>query len=173
MKIEVTPIPGYNGQYSISRCGQIWSHRWGRFLKTNINDSSGYRGAMLAQDGVPRQKRCDIHRLLAITFLGLDPTSSLQCDHRDRNILNNSLSNLRLATASENQRNASLRKDNRSGIRGVSWFKASGKWQVQIRFGGKQHYLGYFEDINEAAAARKAAEVKYHKEFMPTDGGVK
>ena len=142
-------------------------------MKIHINGSTGYRGAMLAQDGVPRQKRCDIHRLLAITFLGMDPTSSLQCDHRDRNILNNSLDNLRIATPTENQRNASLRKDNRSGIRGVCWFKASGLWRAQIKYGGRNIWLGDFDTIEEAAAVRRSAEIQYHKDFRPTNGGAK
>ena len=36
-----------------------------------------------------------------------------------------------------------------------------------IQVNRKNIYLGHFDDINEAAAARKAAEVKYFGTFRP------
>jgi hypothetical protein len=40
-----------------------------------------------------------------------------------------------------------------SKYRGVSWHKSNKKWQAQIRYDGKEHFRGYFEDEQEAARA--------------------
>lgn len=47
-----------------------------------------------------------------------------------------------------------------SGKRGVRWDKNAKKWRAHIRVDGKQVHLGLFRDIDEAAAARAAAEEK-------------
>lgn len=54
--------------------------------------------------GLGRCKRCTVHRLVAATFLGLDPSDTrvLVC-HRDDNPLNNKVSNLYLGDKSTNQ----------------------------------------------------------------------
>ena len=48
---------------------------------------------------------------------------SFEVDHIDRNKLNNHLSNLRYATHTENNQNASIKKSNTSGVKGVYWKK--------------------------------------------------
>lgn len=50
------------------------------------------------------------------------------------------------------------RSTNTSGITGVWWNRARGKWQAEIMFRGKKHYLGRFSSREEAAAARAEAE---------------
>jgi len=57
-------------------------------------------------------------------------------------------------------------KSNKSGVRGVHWDKSSNKWRANIVFQGKRTYLGRFEHIEDAAAARKAAEEKYYKPML-------
>jgi hypothetical protein len=49
-----------------------------------------------------------------------------------------------------------------SKYRGVSWCKRDNKWRPQIRYDGKKHNLGYFEDEEEAANAYERA-AKVHK----------
>ena len=60
------------------------------------------------------------------------------------------------------------------GFRGVSWQRNVSKWVASISFQGKRHYLGQFESLDEAAAARKKAEdelfgtfLRYWKERKP------
>ncbi|WP_284984258.1 HNH endonuclease signature motif containing protein [Arthrobacter sp. efr-133-TYG-118] len=61
---------------------------------------------------------------------------------------------LRLATHKQNQENrAGARHNNKSGVRGVVWYKASGKWRAQVGHKGKLHHVGMFANLNEAAAA--------------------
>ncbi|GAH20073.1 unnamed protein product, partial [marine sediment metagenome] len=44
-----------------------------------------------------------------------------QIDHINRDGLDNRKCNLRPCTNSQNQKNSKLRKDNKSGLRGVRW----------------------------------------------------
>ena len=92
-------------------------------------------------------------------------TDDKLADHISGQKFDNRRSNLREATHSQNTMNASMRSDNTSGVIGVSWSKKAQKWAAQIYFQGKQHHLGYFDDINDATAARHAAEDKYFGEF--------
>lgn len=57
-----------------------------------------------------------------------------------------------------NSFDSAIGKNNTSGIKGVSYHKKSGKWRAQIRVQGKNYYLGIYERIEDAAAAREKAE---------------
>ena len=57
-------------------------------------------------------------------------------------------------------------KSNKSGIVGVNWDKARGKWQASIRFKGKKYNLGRFASKEEAAEVRAAAEKEIFGEFL-------
>lgn len=91
-----------------------------------------------------------------------------EVDHRDGNGLNNTRANLRLATHSQNQHNARLRKDNKSGYKGVSWRESRQRFQAAIALGGKQVFLGHFRTAEEAHAAYCKAAEKYHGAFRRT-----
>jgi hypothetical protein len=54
-----------------------------------------------------------------------------------------------------------MRSDNTSGITGVTWHSQRGKWLAQIWVNGKKVHLGVFLSIDDAARARKDAEIKY------------
>ena len=99
------------------------------------------------------------HRIIWMMCYGYLPPN--QIDHQDHNPSNNRLENIRAVTRQENQRNAQLRTDNKSGIIGVYWHKQNLKWQAQIKIDGKTRYLGIFDHLFLAACARKSAEIKY------------
>jgi len=99
------------------------------------------------------------HRLAWLYVYGDLPPD--QMDHINRIKTDNRIGNLRLATQAENQQNRSMRSDNTSGHIGVSWYKSAEKWQAQIRINHKQINIGYFANLQDAIAARKAAEIKY------------
>lgn len=86
-------------------------------------------------------------------------------DHRDRDSLNNQLSNLRPADAVQNQGNRGPSRVSKSGVKGVCWHKDKRKWRASI--GEPTRHLGYFATIEEAARAYEAAAKIRYGEFMP------
>lgn len=64
---------------------------------------------------------------------------------------------------------AKLHVGNKSGHKGVIWLESRKKWRAYIGFQGKQIALGYFDEKEDAIAARKAAEEKYHKPYLEDD----
>lgn len=81
-----------------------------------------------------------------------------EIDHIDGNPSNNRIENLRVADRTIQNRNSARRKDNTSGVTGVSFDSRTGRWRARIPVSGKQVYLGYFDSKHDAAVARKAAE---------------
>lgn len=79
-----------------------------------------------------------------------------EIDHINGDTSDNSISNLRIVTRSENCRNAARRKDNSSGVTGVS--RSGRKWLARIGSGNGRVTLGSFDNFDEAVSARKSAE---------------
>ncbi len=69
--------------------------------------------------------------------------------------------NCRWASRAAQARNTRNHCTNKTGIRGVSWSREKKKWRVAIYVDNKQKHVGYFVSIEDAAAARKAAEEKF------------
>lgn len=99
------------------------------------------------------------HRVIWLHYYGHWPRGDI--DHIDGNGLNNAIANLRDVDRSANMRNARRKLNNTSGVNGVYWDKRSGKWHAQIRANGRLIYFGYFEDLEDAASARREAEARY------------
>jgi len=99
------------------------------------------------------------HRLAWLYVYGEWPNGEI--DHKNHIRDDNRMCNLRDVTRSENQKNASIRKDNTSEVTGVSWYKTYEKWVVQIVLSGNKTTLGYFNDKFEAICCRKSADNKY------------
>lgn len=59
-----------------------------------------------------------------------------------------------------------VKKNNTSGCTGVMWDKSRQKWQANIRFKGKVHYLNRYTNKEDAIKSRKTAEEKYFKPFL-------
>jgi len=69
--------------------------------------------------------------------------------------------NCRWADQSTQAINQRIYKDNKTGIRGVSYHKQNNSWRSRIRIGKKEISLGYFKDFFDACCARKSAEAKH------------
>lgn len=104
-----------------------------------------------------------VHRLMFSIFVG-PLEQSLQVDHI--NCISTACCNpehLRQISGAGNMQNQrALRANNTSGHPGVYWSKRHEKWYAQIKVGGTHTYLGSFTNLDDAIAARKAAERQYH-----------
>jgi len=105
-----------------------------------------------------------IHRAVWIYHNGDIPDGSF-IDHIDGNKSNNLLSNLRLASSSQNLLNKGPRKKNSSGIKNVNWNSPTNSWRVKLVIDGKWRHFGLFATIEEAKAVARAARDKYHGAF--------
>lgn len=86
-------------------------------------------------------------------------------DHKDMDKSNNRIDNLRLCTKAENHNNIGLRKDNVSGVKGVTWSNSHGKGYAHASVNCKRVHIGYFADKDEAIEAHKTFCLEYHGEF--------
>ena len=106
---------------------------------------------------------CGAHRLAWLLVHGVWPRNNI--DHIDGNGLNNRIENLRDATLFENARNRGPQRNSKSGIKGVYWHVASGRWQAKIQHYGKGKNLGYYATPEEAREAYCKAAKELHGEF--------
>ena len=104
-------------------------------------------------------RRYRAQRLAWLYMTGEWPPNDV--DHRDGDRTNNRWTNLRAATRSQNLANQRRRRDNRSGLKGVSFDAERGLWRAQIAKDEKRIFLGRFRTKEEAAVvyARKAVEM--------------
>ena len=102
-----------------------------------------------------------MHRYL----LGLEYGDPRKGDHKDTDRRNNRRGNLRICTVAQNVRNSGLRRDNTSGLKGVSWVNKYQKWIARIANQGQKIHLGYFDDPDKAYAAYCKAALELHGEF--------
>ncbi len=89
----------------------------------------------------------------------------LEADHIDCNPLNNVRSNLRIATKAQNQRNKPKRRDNTTGVKGVSWDKKSGLYEVRVKVNGVQKFGGRFQLRDDAEQAASSLRARLHGVF--------
>lgn len=102
------------------------------------------------------------HQLVFIYFNGYKP---IEIDHIDGNTENNKIENLREANRQGNTQNQKIRSDNKSGVKGVCWYKATNQWKAQIQTNGERKLLGYFDRIEDAEKTIKQYREHQHREF--------
>lgn len=98
---------------------------------------------------------------LAFVYMGEEVPKMI--DHKDRVRHNNAWSNLRACTSTENNRNRKVQARSTTGHKGIG-VRANGKFRASI---GKKN-LGTFTKLEDAIAARTAAEHKHYGDFATT-----
>ena len=113
--------------------------------------------------GMVTGKNYQAHRLAWALHYGEWPKGHI--DHINRVRTDNRISNLRLASPSENRANTTANGGMYSSLKGVSFHKGNGRWISSIRFNGRRQHLGYFDTPEAAAEAYKAASLERHASF--------
>jgi hypothetical protein len=113
-------------------------------------DASAYR--VIRVD----KKLYKAHRLAWLYVYGVWPKHNI--DHINRIRWDNRIINLRDADQSTNMLNASISKNNKSGVKGVCWEHERQCWAASIKVCYKKIFLGRFGTKEEAIAARRKAE---------------
>ena len=134
----------------------------GRWNKHRAGMVAGHIGKTGYRVLCIEKRTCQAHRIAWAVHFGVWPTH--QIDHINHDRSDNRLSNLREVTASENSRNRSLPRNNKSGLIGVHFHKPSGLWHARIFHGGQRHHLGAFDSPESAGLARRAESERlgYH-----------
>ena len=105
------------------------------------------------------------HRLAYLLSFG---DFSGDIDHINGNRLDNRLENLRLVSSSVNQKNRRIFSNNSSGVVGIDYDPRMKRWRGRIASEGKRIFLGHFQTIEDAQAARLAAQSQLG--FHPNHG---
>ena len=124
-----------------------YKYKYGHYRLTDVRTN-------IIKNG--KRKQIALHKLLVSFEI---------VDHIDRNVLNNRKENLRDCSNAENLRNKGLQSNNTSGFKGVYWNKNRNKFQAQIKYNGKNFYLGLYDTLKEGAAAYDRAAVELYGDF--------
>lgn len=135
-----------------------WTSRWSKNSQSYYVTSSGK---------TPDGKKCTI--LLHRFILGLEYGDTREGDHINRDSLDNRDENLRIVNVTEQKMNQRKQRRNTSGYKGVSFHKATGKWQAQININGMRKSLGVYETAIKAFEVYCDAVRKHYGEFACTD----
>ncbi|MDR1641590.1 MAG: hypothetical protein LBC41_10510 [Clostridiales bacterium] len=111
---------------------------------------------------------CGNHIFSALKFVRNGTHKSCGCvtkENKERSILHaKSFLTYIEDTSLEVAKGMAMYSNNTSGYTGV--YKRGNEWEARIQFRKRGYFLGLFKNIEDAAAARKAAEERLHGAFL-------
>lgn len=110
------------------------------------------------------RRKYSAHRIAWLMHTGEDP-GEMCIDHIDLDKTNNSFTNLRLCTVSQNGWNRRASPGGSSAYKGVSYQKSKNKWRAYIMINRKSTYLGSFDTPELAHQAYCNAAKDLHGSF--------
>ena len=167
MKAKPIPLDVVNERFKVNfETGEIfWNipHPSNQRVKPGdpvclTHTDGGYLRLTLTIDG--KRQSFLAHRLIYAMYLQVSMDNGLDVDHIDHDKHNNAISNLRIATRSQNLHNTVHRK-------GYDWCKKTNKWRARSCVKGKQKTIGYYDTEEEAHAAYVDYKNNVAKEFSP------
>ena len=157
------------------RDGNLWWKKTRQGVKVGSEAGSVKTNPLTGKQYVQvsfKRKFYLIHRLICV-WHGHSLEPNQQIDHIDGDSLNNCIENLRPTSNKQNQENRKgANKNSKTGIKGVRKYKETRKWIAEICHNGKIIHLGLYESIDDAIAARIAAEKKYFTHAPDRDNEV-
>ena len=148
MEEEYKKIDDYEN-YEISNQGNVRNTKTNRILKPR-KKGCGYYFIGLCKNCTTTNFY--IHRLVGYAFIP-NPENLPCIDHIDRNKTNNSITNLRWVSRSNNNRNKPKKQNSSSKYIGVSLHKPTGKYQAKISINNKNKHIGLYETEEDAGKA--------------------
>jgi hypothetical protein len=137
--------------------GRLSQYNWCAVWSPQTQSYYAFRNKFLEPD---RHKVLEgMHRFV----LGLGDDDERNVDHENHDTLYNRKTNLRPADDFQNTRNARIRKDNKTGFKGVT--HRGKKYQAGIRVNGKRKHLGTCDTAEEARILYENAAKELHQEF--------
>lgn len=111
------------------------------------------------------RKKYLAHRLAWLAVYGEWPDKFI--DHRNLDKKDNRIGNLRLANFGESSANASIRSDNTSGHRGISFNKQRRRWDAYVHIDGVKWQFGSFKEKQLAIKEHARVAQQMFGEFCP------
>ena len=143
--------------FSSRRAAAVWNAKYAGKPALNCDDGHGYRHGRL------HRKHLFAHRAAWAIYYGTPVPDRI--DHINGDPADNRIINLRAVSNVENGRNSKRSKANKTGVTGVFLDRRRARFIAYISGPDGREYLGNFGHIEDAAEARRLAEVRhgYHQ----------
>ena len=147
--------------YLIYSDGRVYNKKRNTFIKIHINHK-GYKQLRLT--GKDTRTTFVIHRLVAIHYIP-NPDNKKCVDHKDRNRLNNDISNLRWVTNLENCHNRGDSKNNTSGHKNIR--RDAKYWRYEKQF-NNINYKKRFKSLTDCLCYKFIMTLKFKSQIITT-----
>ena len=134
----------------------------GLFFRRKSGEQMGWDSGYYLRAYV-KGKKYYLHRLAWFYVTGEWP--ELEIDHINGDKFDNRFDNLRQATRSQNRYNTGVRKDSRTGVKGVEYIPRLNNYRAVICIEGVKRRLGHYDTAEEAGEVYREFAKHWQKEY--------